>query len=75
LQLQPGLAAARLELATVWLALAEPDPALALLTALVHTPSVLLCARRAQANVLGTSVLVAAALSLNSRLPEALPFE
>ena len=81
LQLQPGLAAARLEMATVWLALAEPKSALALLAPLEDSPSGLLRARRAQANVLGTSDLVdaaasaAAALSLNSRLPEALLLE
>ncbi len=81
LQLQPGLAAARLEMATVWLALAEPEPALALLEPLGDSPSGLLRARRAQANVLSASDLgvaaasAAAALSLNSRLPEALLLE
>ena len=80
-QLQPGLASARLELATVCLALAEPEQALALLAPLADSPSGLLRARRAQANVLSApdlgvaAAFAAAALSLNSRLPEALLLE
>ena len=80
-QLQPGLSAARLELATVYLVLAEPEPALALMAPLEDSPSGLLRARRAQSHVLSVSDLgvaaasAAAALSLNSRLPEALLLE
>ena len=81
LQLQPALAAARLELATVCLALAEPEKALALLAPLADSPSGPLRGRRAQANVLCAQDLcvaadsAAAALRLNSRLPEALLLE
>ena len=81
LQLQPALAAVRLEMATVCIALAEPEPALALLEPLANSPSGLMRAQRAQANVLSASDLgvaaasATAALSLNSRLPEALLLE
>ena len=80
-QLRPDLAAARLELATVYLALAEPEQSMVLLAPLNDSPSGLLRARRAQSNVLGTSDLgvaaasAAAALSLSSRLPESLLLE
>ena len=83
-QLLPGLAIARLKTVMVWLALAEPQPALALLAPLSDSPFGLLRAQRAQraqANVLAPSDLgvaaasAAAALGLNSRLPEALLLE
>ena len=81
LQLQPALDAARLELATVLLALAEPQQALDLLRPLPDAAGGPLRARRAQAAVqatpepLAAAQLAAAALCLDSRLPESLLLE
>ena len=81
LQLQPALAAARLELATVLLALGDPQQVLDLLQPLPDTAQGPLRARRAQAavqaapNPLKAAQQAAKALGLNSRLPEALLLE
>jgi len=81
LQLQPALEAARLELATVLLALAEPQQALDLLQPLPDTADGPLRARRAQAAVkaaadpMAAAALAAKALGLDSRLPESLLLE
>ena len=81
LQLQPDWAAARLELATVLLALAEPQQALTLLDALPDTAQGLLRGHRAQAAVHGAPDASTAAeqatkaLGRDSRLPEALLME
>ncbi|QNJ13179.1 putative alpha-glycosyltransferase/ family 4 [Synechococcus sp. A18-46.1] len=81
LQLQPALGAARLELATVLLALAEPQQALELLQPLPDTADGPYRARRAQAAVkaaaepMAAAALAAKALSLDSRLPESLLLE
>ena len=81
LQLQPALEAARLELATVLLALAEPQQALVLLQPLPDTAEGPLRARCAQAAVdaaaepMAAASLAAKALSLDSRLPESLLLE
>ena len=81
LQLQPDLEAARLELATALLALGEPQQALDLLRPLPDAAGGPLRARRAQAAVqaspepLAAAQLAAAALCLDSRLPESLLLE
>ena len=81
LQLQPDWAAARLELATVLLALAEPQQALTLLDPLPDTAQGLLRGHRAQAAVHGAPDASTAAeqaikaLGCDSRLPEALLME
>ena len=81
LKLQPALESARLELATVLLALAEPQQALELLQPLPDTADGPLRARRAQAAVdaaadpMAAAALAAKALCLDSRLPESLLLE
>ena len=78
LQLQPALKAAHLELATVHLALGEPQQALDLLQPLPDTASGPLRARLVEASVQVSPQSFAAAqqastaLSLDSRLPESL---
>ena len=81
LQLQPALEAARLELATVLLAQAEPQQALNLLHPLPDSAAGPLRGRRAQAAVHASPDAFTAAheatkaLGLDSRLPEALLLE
>ena len=81
LQLQPGLDAARLELATVRLAMGEPQQAFELLQPLPDTSDGSLRARRAEASVLmspqpfAAAQQAAASLCLDSRLPESLLLE
>ena len=81
LQLQPTLAAARLELAAVLLALGEPAAALQLMEPLDDSSEGTLRGLRARAAVRSTAdqmaaaALAADALALDSRLPESLLIE